>query len=66
MQLKYRIACCTVSLITLGTTASLDWEQAILASYVLDADSNYVHPSFIKLPLGTIADLSVRRNSRRA
>ena len=34
-------ACCNVSLIALGTTASLNWEQAILASYVLDADSNY-------------------------
>jgi hypothetical protein len=33
---------------SLGTTASLDWVQAILASYVLDADSNYVDPSFAK------------------
>jgi hypothetical protein len=45
------------TLIALGTDASLDWEQAILASVVLDADSNYVHPSFIMLPIGNIADL---------
>ena len=58
------IPCCTVphvldqpTLIALGTVASLDWEQAILASVVLDADSNYVHPSFIMLPIGNIADL---------
>jgi hypothetical protein len=50
-------ACCGVSLIALGTTASLNWEQAILASYVVDADADYVHPSFIKLPLGTVSDL---------
>jgi YVTN family beta-propeller protein len=45
------------TLIALGTVASLDWEQAILASVVLDADADYVHPSFIMLPIGNIADL---------
>jgi hypothetical protein len=51
------IACCTVSLIALGTTASLNWEQTILTTPVLDADADYVYPSFIELPLGTVSDL---------
>jgi hypothetical protein len=50
-------ACCSVSLIALGTTASLNWEQSILTTPVLDADSNYVYPTFGKDPLGTVSDL---------
>jgi hypothetical protein len=48
---------CTLTLIALGTVASLDWEQAILASVVLDADADYVHPGFTMLPIGNSADL---------
>ena len=45
------------TLIALGTDASLNWEQSILTTPVLDADSNYVYPSFGKDPLGTVSDL---------
>jgi hypothetical protein len=51
------IPCCTVTLIALGTPASLAWEQGVLASLVLNADSNFVHPSLFPVPIGTIADL---------
>jgi hypothetical protein len=70
------IPCCTVphvldqpTLIALGTVASLDWEQTILATPVLNADADYVYPgcpdygpprcipNFIMLPIGNIADL---------
>jgi hypothetical protein len=52
------VPCCTPALIALGTAASLDWEQTILSTPVLNPDANYVYNgSFITLPMGDVTDL---------
>jgi hypothetical protein len=44
----------TPALIALGTTASLAWEQGIAASYVMNDDANFVHPTLFPVLIGTI------------
>jgi hypothetical protein len=53
--------CCTIphvldtpTLIALGTVASLDWENAILTTPVIDADATHVYPSFMTQTIGNI------------
>jgi hypothetical protein len=47
----------TPTLIALGTTASLAWEQGVVASYVVNDDANFVHPFLFPVLIGTIGDL---------
>ena len=45
------------TLIALGTTASLQWEQNVLNSYVFNVDANFVHPTLFPVLIGTVDNL---------